>query len=787
MLNTFSLAQMITDATRITASTSTVIDHFLTNLKSKITSSGVMNCSFSDHCLIYAVRGSQAKLSTNPVVKSIRCLKNYSKALFCHELRKINWSPVFSAPNVDVALDSFNSLFLTVINKVAPIRKMRFKKDSQPWMNGEILNGIRKRDALFAKVKKDRGNSETYKRFCAQRNLVQRSIKNAKANFFEKGVKECGNDSAKLWRQLGSLGHKAPKGDASIVLESNGQRFFDPNVTSRMFNEFYTKVAAKLVSNLPSPSNFFGFDYCVQFYRSKGIFSPSFSLTPVSRHFIRKQLSALKTNKSTGLDGISPRFLKDGVDYIVDPILHIVNLSISSEIFPSAFKNARVTPLFKKGSRLDVGNYRPVSILPVLSKLLERAVNNQLNEYLSKRDLLYDFQSGFRKGYSTDTCLMNLNDYIKRQTSDGKVTGMIFIDLQKAFDCVDHSLLIRKLSAMGVASTDWFRSYLNDRTQCTQVEGRDSSFLDVNCGVPQGSILGPTLFLCYINDMAGALNCKLSLYADDSALVYSGSDPDIVATFLSQELDTCQKWLIDNRLSIHLGKTECILFGSKRRLNGDIQFEVNLDGQVVQKVTSVKYLGVFVDQCLDFSTHVEGLLKKAHGKLSFLYRNSSFLNLSTRKLLCESLIFSSLEYCSPSWYPGLSARLRDSLSVFKRKCVRFTLGYGPRSHVGEHEFRNLSWMPFSKRVTYFNLLHAYKIRSGCSARYLNQSFTPVPEIHTYNLRQSRFNFSLAHCVSPMGTFIRDAIQDWNSLPAELKAASSLKLFKFRLKRFLLDQ
>ena len=140
---------------------------------------------------------------------------------------------------------------------------------------------------------------------------------------------------------------------------------------------------------------------------------------------------------------------------------------------------------------------------------------------------------------------------------------MIMIDLQKAFDCVDHSLLIRKLGAMGVRSTDWFRSYLSDRSQCTQVDGVDSGFLDVNFGVPQGSILGPLLFLCYINDMAAALKCKLSLYVDDSALVYSGSDPAGVAAFLSSELNTCRKWLINNRLSLHLGKTECILFGSR--------------------------------------------------------------------------------------------------------------------------------------------------------------------------------------------------------------------------------
>ena len=179
-----------------------------------------------------------------------------------------------------------------------------------------------------------------------------------------------------------------------------------------------------------------------------------------------------------------------------------------------------------------------------------------------------------------------------------------------------------------------FHSYLNDRSQCTQVEGVDSSFLGVNCGVPQGSILGPLLFLCYINNMAAALKCKLSLYADDSALVYSGSSLEAVAQFLSAELDTCQKWLVDNRLSLHLGKTECILFGTKRRLGADVNFEVKLGDVVVNRVGFVKYLGVLLDEHLDFSKHVDTLIKKAASKLQFLYCNRRFLNNYTRKLLC---------------------------------------------------------------------------------------------------------------------------------------------------------
>ena len=337
---------------------------------------------------------------------------------------------------------------------------------------------------------------------------------------------------------------------------------------------------------------------------------------------------------------------------------------------------------------------------------------------------------------------------------------------------------------MGISSTDWFRSYLSDRSQCTQVSGVDSTFSEVTCGVPQGSILGPTLFLCYINDMSDALNCRLSLYADDSALLYSGPDPNVVADFLSKELSICQRWLVDNRLSLHLGKTGCILFGTKRGLATDVYFEVKLEGKVVNRVTSVKYLGICLDQFLDFSDHVDKLLKKARGKLQFLYRNKDFLNHQTRRFLCQSLIFSSLEYCSSSWYNGLSISLTNSLNVFQRKCARFALFLPHRSHIGPDHFAALTWLPFPKRVKYFNLVHTYKVKAGLSPSYLSQSFTQVSDVHRYNLRQSGVNFSLARCSSPTGTFNREAISSWNSLPTDLKTIGSLPLFKTRLKAHL---
>ena len=224
---------------------------------------------------------------------------------------------------------------------------------------------------------------------------------------------------------------------------------------------------------------------------------------------------------------------------------------------------------------------------------------------------------------------------------------------------------------------------------------------------------------------------------------------------------------------------ECILFGTKRQLGPDVNFEIKLDNTVVNRVTSVKYLGVYLDQYLDFSKHVEGLLKKARGKLLFLYRNGNYLNHTTRKLLCQALIFSSLEYCSPSWYNGLLVSLSESLNVFQRKCARFALFLPHRGHIGPKELIGLSWLPFPCRVKYFNIVHTFKIKAGLSPSYLRESFTEISTVHHYNLRQSSHNFSLAYCSSPI------AISSWNSLPSDLKEIRSLSLFKSRLKKYLL--
>ena len=231
-------------------------------------------------------------------------------------------------------------------------------------------------------------------------------------------------------------------------------------------------------------------------------------------------------------------------------------------------KYARIKPLYKKNSPVEVGNYRPVGTLCIVSKILEKSIYKQLIQFLQDNNLLYNLQSGFKQKYSTDTCLIYLFDYPRTNNANGLYTGMIMLDLQKAFDTVDHNISCSKLKVMGIQSIDWFHSYLSQRVQFVSVNNTMSEPMNVTCGVPQGSILGPLLFLTYVNDMSISIDnkCKLILYADDSAILFPHKDPNVISNTLGSVLEQCSDWLIDNKLSLHLGKTECMVIGPKRKI-----------------------------------------------------------------------------------------------------------------------------------------------------------------------------------------------------------------------------
>ena len=782
--------QLINKPTRVTDTSASCIDHIFVNKSEKVCQAGIIESGISDHFITYCTRKINTEVINKHNTVNARSMKNYDSEIFIEKLKVLDWENVFISSNVNDAWDSFKKTFLQIIDDIAPVKEVRIKGRTEQWMTSDILELIYERDRILTLANKNRSVKELRKQYNELRNKVIDKVREAKANYFSEKVEEHKNNPKSLWKQFKSLGYSNKNKEKSrIVIEIDNVKCFDPKKVAQHMCNFFINIATILKNKLPAMPNLFDISTHIfkDFYTHKVTRQTNLTLSRVTEEYVYKELCKLNSQKSTGIDEISPIFLKDGANELKGVLTYIINLSIDTKTVPDEMKFAKVKPLFKKGSRLDASNYRPVSILPIVSKILERAVYKQVVDYLDRNNLLYENQSGFRKAYSTDTCLINLTDQIKLDMSKGLYVGMVLIDLQKAFDTVDHEILCNKLKSMGINSTEWFQSYLGGRNQVVEANDTLSEAGIVNCGVPQGSILGPLLFLCYINDMPMSLKCKLLLYADDSALLISGKEPNKIAEELSKELSSCRNWLIDNKLSLHLGKTEAILFGTRYKLNNVNSFEVICNNEVIQNVKNVKYLGLQLDEELSGESIVKEITKKVNSRLRFLYRYKDYLTTDSRKTLCTALIQCHFDYSCSSWFPGINKGLSDKLQVLQNRMIRFILKLDSRHHIGYEELKESGFLRVSERVKQLKLGHIFKIRNKTCPNYMNTNFKLLNEnVNRSSTRSYQYNFFLPSTGSQgTKTFFYTGINDWNSLPNNIKEIKNEDLFKKKVKEHLM--
>ena len=791
ILRMYGMEQVISETTRETSKSATILDHIICNKKEKISQYGVMPIGISDHYITYCTRKIVRECINSHNSIKIRSMKTYNVQMFNEKLSNENWRCVYEAKTVDEAWSTFRDILIKIIDKVAPLKEIRIKQRTEPWMTSDILDKIKERDRILAEYKRNKNNEEKYNQFCKIRNKIQQDIKRVKSDYISNKIQENNNDSKKLWQQLKNLGYSGKsKENSKTVLRIEDELCFDEKKVVSYFNNFFTTVASTLVSKLPYVDKIFSTDSYnfKNYYRSKGLTDNNFKLVEVTEEYVYRVIMKLGVNKGTGLDCLPARFIVDGARILKGPITYIINMSISTSEVPKGLKEARVKPLYKKNNRQEVGNYRPVSILNVISKVLERAVYDQLSNYLRSNNVIYDFQSGFRNDHSTDTCLIHLFDLLKTNSSKGNYTGLVFLDLQKAFDTVDHYILCNKLRAMGVKSVEWFYSYLCGRSQIVKIDEHCSEACNISCGVPQGSILGPLLFLCYVNDMKISVSCQLLLYADDSVLIVSHKDPEVVANRLGKELETCNTWMINNKLSLHLGKTETMLVGSKKKLEKVHNFKITCLGQTIEGVKSVKYLGVFLDRCASGELNCQLVIKRINARLKFMYRQAKDLNQKVKKTLCSALIQPHFDYACSSWYSGVGSKSKKQLQICQNKIIRFIMGVGPRTHIGQTEREKVNMLSVNNRVRELKLNHAHNIFNNRGPAYLAEHFQRRADNQQVRTRNSQFNFNVKSVHgSAAHTFYNTAIKEWNSLPSNLQSLVSKDQFKTSLRNHLFEQ
>ena len=468
------------------------------------------------------------------------------------------------------------------------------------------------------------------------------------------------------------------------------------------------------------PSATSGFPSCLS-YKPKSI-----SYKPIS-----------KSNKAAGLDKIPQKLLKDSV-FVVTPYLNLIfNLSLSEGNFPSDWKNARVSPIFKSGNREECGNYRPISILSAISKIFEKIVFDQLNQYLITNQILTPNQSGFRKGYSTCSSLLRTTNEWLVNMDKGLINGVVFLDLKKAFDTVDHDIMMKKLEFYGIKNTAlrWFTSYLSHRTQVCKVGITISKSEKITTGVPQGSNLGPLLFLLYINDLPNCLDSSVpALFADDTNLTVSGSTTCEIQEKLEKDLNNIHMWLLANKLTLNVNKTEYMLIGSRQR-QSQINTEpiLSIGSESIKRVSSTKTLGVIVDECITWKDHIDKVAKKASKGIGILRRSKDLLDKDTLKTIYSAFVLPHFDYCALVW-DNCSQTLQNKLQKLQNKAGRIITGdcYETPSDAVRTK---LGWDTLQERREKQLETLMIQIMKGNSIDYLREFFT-ISFNQTYQLRSN---------------------------------------------------
>ena len=508
---------------------------------------------------------------------------------------------------------------------------------------------------------------------------------------------------------------------------------------------------------------------------------------------IAKQLKKLDTNKAQGIDNLSPYFLKISANIITPILTQILNQSLQSGIFPDVWKLGKVTPLHKKGDKEDANNYRPISVLCSLSKIIERHVHDSFYEYLNRLNFLCAGQSGFRPKHSCATALTHMTDSWLKALDSGKMVGVTFIDLCKAFDSVNHDILIDKLKTYGCSDSTvmWFSSYLSNRSQIVYFKGSLSDKQNIGRGVPQGSILGPLLFVLFVNDIPLHLSkCDSDLYADDTSVYTVGSSSVEVQESLQTDMDSLSKWCLYNDLCINVNKTNSMLITTrqKRSQNSvDISdLNILINGEVVPSCASQRLLGVNISHSLDWDQHITNIRKSINSRLYVLLRIRYFLPLQARIAFCNGYILPYLDYCNTIWGNTTKANLDRLLRLQKRAARLIFDDFETSSKI---LFIKLNWLPMSQRVQYNKALLVYKCLHEPMPEYMKSIFS-FQSNSQYSLR-SETNGNL---VVPKPnhelykhSFAYSGAKLWNSLPASFRDLSmSLSEFKTNMYNFQLN-
>ena len=763
-----NLFQVISEPTRLTPTGATLLDLVITNYPGFFVNSGTLsppsNC---DHSIVFA-NLSVTILKQKCYTRIVWDYKNVNTDLLNAALSNYDWDGCINdCHDVNIVYKNWFLSFLRIVKEHIPCKTVVIRPKDKPWMNSGVRKAIRKRNRLL-KIHTIRNSSSSWEKYRSQRNFTTALIRSSKRQYYSNlniMLQDADTSSKQWWGIVKSLyGQKMHTTVPTLV--EGPLMIHDAKDKAELMNEFFCSQSRldESSSSVPAVPD------CIPTSRI-------LSTVVTSEWEINALLGSVDIKKACGPDGISNNLIKICADGITKVFTDFVNLSLRSGVFPDDWKQANVTPIFKKDDRQLKSNYRPVSLLNAFSKITEKVVFTRVYNFLLDINFLNPLQSGFRPGDSTVNQLVYMVHNIYDAFERGKEVRMVYLDISKAFDRVWHKGLLFKLKTIGIRDPllGWLASYLSQRKQRVVIDGQSSNWSTVSAGVPQGSVLGPLLFLIYINDVTENLKSDCLLYADDTSLFDIVDDPVTSSQKLNNDLykinDWAQKWLV----TINPSKTECMTFSAKRIKppHPDLFYGDNKINEVAQHT----HLGVVLCNNLSWRAHIFKIYEKASKRLNILKGIKFKVDRSTLRKLYKSLVRPLMEYADVLW-DGCTDSESDLLEHVQYEAAKIVTG-AMKGTSKQRLMQEIGWEDLKTRRAIHKLLLYFKIVNNLCPSYLVDLLPLlVSERTNYSLRTaSNYSIFASRTDRFKRSFFPSTTSLWNDIGNDIRCLDSIGSFK----------